>query len=96
VNGAHLEVTLEPGASILGVVQGPGETPIAGASVSIGSDGRWVSLRSDSDGRFLTDEVKPGPNEVTVWRRGFVEVRSTFAVTDGSSTPEIKLQLAKE
>lgn len=68
-----LEVRLDPGAPVAGVVVGLDEAPVAAAVVALYADeaGRveTVRTRTDADGRFAADGVPPGRTWVRVLGR---------------------------
>lgn len=95
------------GASVAGVVVGPDDHPIANAIVGIepqgerlhrAADGTLLAprlpalLRTDTAGRFATDDLAPGSYTCRVGSPRHVYTTTQFAVTDGGHR-DLRVQL---
>ncbi|MGF7046788.1 hypothetical protein J2T13_001286 [Paenibacillus sp. DS2015] len=75
------EVTVVTTGSVTGVVYGSGNSPISGASVSIGG----ISDVTDAQGEFTLTNIAPGSQTVTVSSAGYNNGSATVTVTAGQS-----------
>ncbi|WP_379156280.1 carboxypeptidase regulatory-like domain-containing protein [Paenibacillus sp. sgz5001063] len=74
-------VTVASAGLVTGIVQGPGNTPISGASVSIGG----ISDITDAQGHFTLSNIPPGSQTVTVSSVGYNNGTAAVTVTVGQS-----------
>jgi protocatechuate 3,4-dioxygenase beta subunit len=94
---------------ILATIQGqvllaPDDQPLRKVAVELSSgneqSGENYSARTDADGRFKLDGVKPGPYRVQVFREGFFreyrnDRHSELVVQPGESNPELVFHLRR-
>ncbi len=64
-----IEIVLEPGASIVGIVTGLSPADLAQVEVQVRRGPRWRSTKPESDGRFSVDSIAPGTWQV-IARKG--------------------------
>lgn len=69
------------GGTVTGMVYGPGDTPIGGASVSVGS----IRTVTDAQGQFTLSDVSAGSQTITVSSTGYNNGTATVTVTAGQS-----------
>jgi hypothetical protein len=70
---AQVNFTVKQGGTISGVVKGPGNVPIAGATVSaLGADGHGYSATSDATGAFTITSLAPQTYQLLASGAGLV------------------------
>ncbi|MFD0960053.1 S-layer homology domain-containing protein [Paenibacillus chungangensis] len=84
-------VTVAPAGTVTGAVYGPGNSPISGASVSIGE----ISVVTDAEGQFTLTDIAPGSHTVTVSSAGYHNGTATVTVTAGQSVSTGNIVLAQ-
>lgn len=84
----ELELVLEPGASIHGIVRSTEGHPIDGASVTWSQAGAVT----DEDGRFRLEGVSLGSRKLTVSHPGFEDERRVVGVSLGANRADFVLR----
>jgi protocatechuate 3,4-dioxygenase beta subunit len=94
---AKVEVTLDRGAEIRGVVTTRQGAAVEGAEVRLGAPNfvGTIVVRTDRDGRFRFGAVKTGACELVASRRGHADTAVTVTVPDlGQAMAEVRIVLA--
>lgn len=101
--GAHLEdveITLTPGATVLGRVVGPGGEPLPDAWVRLLEEGRSFqiggSARTDGDGRYRIEGIPPGARTFVAAHQSHPRATRDLEVRDGENRLDFRLSSGRE
>lgn len=93
-----IELVLQPGAVVEGVVTTPDGTPAIGARVGVASEGDggmmrsfFMGVTSDGDGRYRLGGVEPGRRTVTAQLDGFERGVGELEVVPGENRLDLRL-----
>ena len=68
------------------VTDGPGGSPVSGASIFVDDPSARSSARTDARGRFILDDLSPGPAQVEFAQIGYATRTETIDVVPGRVT----------
>ena len=93
-----VELVLQPGAVVEGVVTTPDGAPAIGARVGVASEGEggmmrsfFLGVASDGDGRYRLSGVEPGRRTVTAQLDGFERGVGELEVVPGENRLDLRL-----
>ncbi|MGB1585657.1 MAG: carboxypeptidase-like regulatory domain-containing protein [Thermoplasmatota archaeon] len=89
-----VEVTDDTGA-IRGVVVDQAIVPLEGATVLLPLANEDVTFTTDSEGRFVFNDVEPGTYFLTISKPAYESAQAPVTVEAGQSTPVVKVQLSR-
>lgn len=85
----RLEIVLSPGATLDGRVLAPDGSPVEGARVIAGSDGRPAV--TDEDGAYHLIDIPPGETRLRAWHTGHLPGELKAAITPGENRLDLRL-----
>jgi protocatechuate 3,4-dioxygenase beta subunit len=89
--GEELEIRLERGAVLAGSVRTTAGEPVAGLRVAAGD----AAGRSDADGAYRVDGLRPGPVEVDLFHPSYRRQKKKITIEPGTNALDVEVEAGR-